>query len=146
MLPALQDRERVAIWKAACVLAFIVLCLAPFDSQSSVRVKDTRGEEAVQQRIAFPKDDVVAMLPAIRRDPFVASAHAIAEERSTLFDTFIVQAVELGPEPGALVDTGHGSALVHVGESIAGSPIVAIDSGGVALSNGVRLLLHPGPR
>ncbi|HUY42075.1 MAG TPA: hypothetical protein VMV82_11015 [Candidatus Dormibacteraeota bacterium] len=72
---------------------------------------------------------------ALKRDPFIPRA-------AELPSGTVVEAVLLGESPHALISVGAQTAIVGVGDAVAGIRIQSIDARGVRLADGTRLWLR----
>jgi hypothetical protein len=136
MLPALDERERVAAFRVGVLTTLAACALAPLSGASSVPREPTRipGTFAADRRPLPP-----LRIPAFRatRDPFQPQAADVPANSLT-------RAVVFGREPRAIVDLGGKEMLVEVGDAIAGMRVSSIDDNGVVLSDGTRIPLRSG--
>lgn len=142
---AVDDTDRQTLLRIAAILvcggvALLPLTLPPASLFANARSMPERANVAVPQfpgRLEFP--DV-----RVGRDPFVAQAMPGTRLGNSQRGAPVLRGVVLGEEPQALVDVGGIINVYSSGDRIGALSIRSIDSGGVTLEDGSRLLLAPG--
>jgi len=132
-LPALYDGQRAVIFRWGMLLAAAACALAPLSGASSATPRN--GVAGARIRIGRLAPLGVPSPIALKRDPFIPRA-------AELPSGTVVEAVLLGESPHALISVGAQTAIVGVGDAVAGIRIQSIDARGVRLADGTRLWLR----
>ena len=137
---ALFDDERRAVMRLAGLIAASAGAVLPFTIAPQSVIADAAAP-AAEAPFGVPTAPAHLEYPAfeIAKDPFVADAADPASPAETR--GLSLQAVVLGSEPHALLESDGSVHVVGIGDSIAGERIVAIDAAGVTLESGKRLSL-----
>jgi hypothetical protein len=149
MLPALCDDQRCMLARLALMVCCGCCAVLPLTVRSSIAADAAAFQAAVPLRSPSALEPLRYPLIRLRRDPFVADglsevalhgdAGAQLENEPNAIP--VIQAVVLGKNARALVEQAGAISVVALGDSLAGSTVAAIDSHGVILSSGARLML-----
>jgi hypothetical protein len=149
--PITTNRRRNAL-RVSVTLCTVAMLLLPLAASPQSGATATSGPEGA---IALPAIPPPLTYPdvTVRHDPFDRPAVALVDaDGGVLPAGFVlppnagiaspprVDAVILGTEPKALVEVDGRSVIVSVGTKIEGSSVVGIDSQGIDLENGERLV------
>lgn len=153
MIPALTTNQRRTLARgsvAMCIVSLLLLPLAMPPRTSAGTAANTFGPLRALPEIPDP---LTYPALAIRHNPFARPDLPIDGDADALPPDLVlppnagiaspphVQALIVGPVPKALVDIDGRTAIVGVGTKLEGSTIVDIDSRGIELDNGERLVL-----